>query len=238
MLSQQVSTRPLRARPASAQKGFSLIELMIGVTLGLFLLAGAVTMFVSNISGSHTLLLEARINQDLRASLDLMERDIRRTGYWSNAISGVLLGATATATTTNPYGSITCSNCGATSTSAQLTYSYTKDNTENNTLDSNEQFGYRLSSGKLQMQTSSGTWQDMTDSNILTITSFGITESITAIDVSNACTTTTNMVVTPTLYVRRYDISITGQAVSNTAITRTLRSSVRPRNDYITGACP
>jgi prepilin peptidase dependent protein B len=235
IIRRSLSSKTITAR--RGQLGLSLVELMVGVALGLFLLAGAVTMFVSNLSSSHTMLLEARINQDMRAAADLITRDIRRTGYWGNSISGVLVGSTATAATTNPYGSITCSNCNGTSTSAQITYSYTQDSTENNSLDSNEQFGYRLSSGKLQMQTTSGTWQDLTDSNILTITAFTVAESSTGVSVASACTTTPTS-NTPTVYIRRYDIVITAQAVADSAITRTLRTSVRPRNDYITGACP
>jgi prepilin peptidase dependent protein B len=230
-------SRPMSLnRRASAQRGMSLIEMMVGITLGLFLIGGAVTMFVTNLASSRVLLLEARINQDLRAAADLITRDLRRSGYWGNAISGTIVGSTATAATSNPYTSIACTNCSGTNT-GQITYNYTKDATEDNSLGGNEQFGFRLDSGALQMQTSSGTWQTMTDSNIVTITALTITESSTGISVAGACTSTPTTNI-PTVYVRRYDISITGQAVSDSSITRTLQTSVRVRNDSITGACP
>lgn len=224
-----------RARPRH-QRGASLIEMMVGITLGLFLLGGAITMFVTNLSSSRIMLLEARINQDLRAAADLISRDLRRSGYWGNAISGTVVGSTATSATSNPYTSISCTSCSGTST-AQITYTYTQDSTEDNSVGNNEQFGFRLSSGALQMQTSSGTWQTMTDANIVTITNFNITESSTGISVASACTSTPTS-NTPTVYVRRYDITMTGQATSDSAITRTLQTSVRVRNDRITGACP
>jgi prepilin peptidase dependent protein B len=208
-----------------SQQGSSLVELLVGITLGVFLAGGALSMLTSNLKGSQQLLLAARINQDLRAMADLVSRDLKRAGYWGNAISGMNLSTGSSAVTSNPYNSVTTA-------ANTIIYAYSKDTTDNNIVDSNEQFGFKLSGGAVQMQTSSGIWQSVNDTSIITIT-----ETRTAVDASGFCTSaiTTN---TPTLYIRAYDVSLTGQAVSDSSITRTLATKVRLRNDQLTGACP
>jgi prepilin peptidase dependent protein B len=219
-------------------RGLSLVELLVGITLGIFLIGGAMTMLMTNLTGSQKLLIEARVNQDLRAVVDLIARDLKRSGYWGNSISGAFTSSSSTNATSNPYSSITCTSCiTGTSTTSQLVYGYTKDSTENNTLDSNEQFGFRLSSNKIQMQTASGTWQDVTDPNILSITALTILETKTSINVSAACVNTPSSNL-PSANVRKYDITVTGQAVSDSSVVRTLQTTVRIRNDQMTGACP
>ena len=213
-----------------SQRGLSLVELLVGITLGIFLVGGALSMLASDLKGSQQMLLTARLNQDLRATADLVSRDLKRAGYWGNATSGVNLSTGSSVVTSNPYNSVTT----ATNT---ITYTYSKDTTENNTVDSNEQFGFKLSGGAVQMQTSSGTWQSVNDTSIINITAFSITESRTAVDASGFCTTTPSS-NTPTLYIRAYDVTLTGQAVSDSSITRTLVTKVRLRNDQLTGACP
>jgi prepilin peptidase dependent protein B len=213
----------------------SVIELMVGITLGLFVIGGALAMLMSNIAGSRGLLLEARLNQDLRATADIVARDFKRSGYWANSIKGVTVTYGLTAASINPYSNITCTSC-VSGTTSQVEYSYTKG-TENDAVDASEKFGYRLSAGAVQMQMSNGNWQPITDTNILTVTNFSIVESKTGVAVPLACVTTptTN---TPTIYIRQYNISITGRAVADAKIVRTLDSSVKVRNDQYTGACP
>ena len=58
---------------------------MVGVAVGLFVAGGAAKLFVDNLSNNRRMLVETRINQDLRAATDLIARDLRRAGYWRNA---------------------------------------------------------------------------------------------------------------------------------------------------------
>ena len=74
---------------ALKQNGFSLVELLIGILIGLFIVGGAFSLFLSNLDSSRRLLLEARLNQDLRAAADLVTRDLRRAGYWTSAVQGI-----------------------------------------------------------------------------------------------------------------------------------------------------
>jgi len=56
----------------TTQRGMSMIELMVGTVVGLIIIAGLITLYVSNLTGSRRLMLEARLNQDLRAASDLV----------------------------------------------------------------------------------------------------------------------------------------------------------------------
>jgi prepilin peptidase dependent protein B len=64
--------------------GFSLIELMIAVTLGLLVLAAVTAVMISTITTNSANLNMIRLDQDLRNIMLLMTRDIRRAGSWND----------------------------------------------------------------------------------------------------------------------------------------------------------
>ncbi|MCY4754689.1 PilW family protein [Pelomonas aquatica] len=85
------------------QDGLSLIELMVGMAIGAFIIVGVMYLFTADIQGNRKLIATTRVEQDLRNITDLITRDVRRAGYWGNSVLGtVAIGATA-ATTSNPY---------------------------------------------------------------------------------------------------------------------------------------
>lgn len=237
----------VRTFGARRQRGLSLVELMVGVALGLFLIGGAVTLFVQNLGSSRQMLLEARINQDLRAAADLIARDLRRSGYWANAVNGTISTAGGTVMATNQYTGITGT---FNATSSLIEYQFARDT--NDALDNNEQFGFQLNNGVIQMKTSgTPTWQDLTDPNSVTVTQFRITPTSVVIPVGDACVRGCNTVPPPmpsassaacpnppAVTVRRYDVLLEATAPNNSAIRRTLSESVRIRNDQVSGSCP
>lgn len=222
-----------------------MVELLVGVAIGLFILAGASALFVGNVTNSRRLLLESRINQDLRATMDLITRDLRRGAYWGNALAGTIATGSASITPTNPYAAVVAT---PSSTSGQILYSYSRDTVENNTLDLNEVFGFKLNSGAIQMclaGTSSSTcnnWQTLTNTDILTITAFTITPTETMIDIRAACAKpcadTASTPTCPRMQVRSYNIVLSGTSTTDAAVNRTLSSQVRVRNDAMLGSCP
>ncbi len=71
------------------QRGFSLVELMVAIAIGIFLLAGAITLFL-NSKRTYTEQDDmARIQESLRFASQLISRDIRVAGYFgcANGIS-------------------------------------------------------------------------------------------------------------------------------------------------------
>lgn len=238
------STR-CRSRSRRSSRGMSIVELLIGVAIGLFILAGASAMFVSNITNSRRLLLEARINQDLRTTMDLVTRDLRRGGYWGNSLAGTLSTGSASTTVANPYSAVTSMG----STRINYTYSRDPDNATDelkNALDPNtENFGFKLDTADhaIKMEIG-GVWQTLTNTNILMIPNDGfmITPTETAIDIRAACAKTcvdtTTAPTCPRVQVRTYNIVLKGTSITDSAVSRTLRSQVRVRNDAMSGSCP
>lgn len=244
-----------RPRLAAAQRGLSIVELMIGIALGLFLVAGAVTLFVSHLGNSRRMLQEARVNQDLRAAADLISRDLRRAGYWENAMAGTVITAPATTATANPYRIVT-DNAGA----STIEYNFSRDvGADNNAVDNNECFGFRLSGGVIEMKTAcTPTWQALTDSGTITVSALTLTPSETPIDARDSCARAccsdadvaagvpaTCVVANitagarcPEVNVRRYQLSLTANATTDATVRRTLQTSVRVRNDEMSGICP
>ena len=65
---------PLRA------KGFSLIELMIAMLLGLVVVAGVISVFLANMSSYNTNQALSEVQDGARTAFELMSRDMRQAG--------------------------------------------------------------------------------------------------------------------------------------------------------------
>ena len=221
-------------RRRAAQRGLSIVEMMVGVVVGLVVVGAATILSGRNIVNARSLLSEVRVNQDLRAVADLVTRDLRRAAYWDNAILGVKTTATSTVAQANPYSAV------GTPDGSSITYSFTRDATEDDALGANEQFGFRLQDGRVEMQTSDGTWQSITDANAVTVTAFTITPTATTLALGHLCPVVCapGAPNCPTVTVRRYELLLRGQSTRDSAVVRELRSMVRVRNDRFAGACP
>jgi len=68
-------------------KGFTLIEIMIALMLGLIIIGATLNIYISTIRSSADISNSARLNYDLDSAAQLMLNDIRRAGYWGGAIS-------------------------------------------------------------------------------------------------------------------------------------------------------
>jgi len=221
------------ASPRSGQVGLSIVELMVGVAVGLFVVAGA-TLAVSNQLGDNRrLMLETQIQQDLRAAADVIARDLRRSGYWASAQDGVWH-AGAVAVTSNPYTALT----PASGVAAEVRFGYSRGAIENNLLDPNDEAGFRLVNAAIQMRTG-GQWQALTDNTTLRVTEFRVTLNSQAVALScfKPCPVGA-LACPPTQTVREIEVFIDGTAVHDASVRRDARSNVRLRNDVINGLCP
>jgi len=231
------ATRPTAAL-RRRQTGLSMVELMVGVAIGLFVVAGA-TLAVSNQLGDNRrLMLETQIQQDLRTAADVIARDLRRSGYWASAQYGVWH-AGAVAVTSNPYTALTPASGAA----SGVTFGYSRNTLENNVLDATrdvtDEAGFRLVDNAIQMRTGGGPYQALTDSTTLRVTEFRVTLNSQAVPLAcfNPCPVGA-VACPPTQTVREIEVFIDGTAVHDPSVRRNARSNVRLRNDVINGACP
>ena len=70
---------------APAQSGVSLVELMVAMVLGLFLIFGAVTIYSKSRSTYRTTEAVARLQETARYAFDAIEPDVRMASYWGLA---------------------------------------------------------------------------------------------------------------------------------------------------------
>lgn len=225
-----------RTPAVRAQRGLSLIELMIGLAIGLFITAIGGTLLASHLRENRSLLLEARLMQDLRTAADVITRDLRRAGYWAGATSGVWLAGT-TGIIPNPYAAVAPNSAAADA----VHFRYSRDATENNLIDSHEEFGFRLRNGTIEMLLGGSGWQALTDAGTLTVSTFSVTPSIERISLQGACSkacASGSSTCPPQQEVRSLALLISGRSATDAAVTRSVRSQVRLRNDSFTGACP
>lgn len=157
------------------QAGVSLVELMIGSAIGLIVIGGVVAMYATTVKSGGDSLKAARLDQELRAVMEIMNRDIRRAGYLGVdpedtdiATAGDPEAAYIAALTGNPFmqagNDITVSAATGETANSCITYSY--DLNGNRTVgvgsgtagtgeDSGtivEQFGFRLQQGAIDMR--------------------------------------------------------------------------------------
>jgi len=230
---------------ASRQRGISLIELMIGLTVGALILAGALTVFAKiSFSGLENT-RAMRLNQQMRATMDFIRRDLQRSGYVNSFTpalwnlqdgDGNYTGRAAMVTVIDLFGAVTINgNC--------IAYSYDRD--ENGAQAGNEQFGFELNAGAVRSGTSvvncngDGVWQDISGDEI-TITQLTFTQSaadsfIYEVDGDEVdadgdgfaeCDATETC-----LDRRKIDVVMVGQLATDAAVTVTLREEVKLKND-------
>jgi prepilin peptidase dependent protein B len=225
-----------------SQRGLSIVELMIGVAIGMFIVGGAIKLFVDMFGNNRRLLLETRVNQDLRAAADIISRDVRRAGYWE-AASSALNGAAPLANPFANYGSIGVNS---------IDYAYDRGVGASAA-------GFSLSGNQIFM-TVGGTPQPLTDVGTVRITRFEVTNaasssqwfdlaqncpciSIAASASGGGCTAAEMTALAegsasrPQVGVRWVDIVIEGESATMPSVRRQVRESVRLRNDQMRGAC-
>lgn len=212
-------------------RGLSIVELMVGITIGLFILAGASLVLTTQLGDNRRLLLEAQVQQDLRATADLISREIRAAGYWANAHKQVWK-----ATTTNPY------SAGAlvsTSENTSLVYYRSLEGfgNDNNNIDNNEYGGFRLNAstgiGIIEVQLGSGNWQQLTDPAVLTVTQFNLVPNTVALTVPASVPGGTAL----KLCSRDVTLTLVVQAVHDPAVRRSISNRIRLRNDVVKASC-
>ena len=86
--------------PNTKQQGFSIVELMIAMVIGLLLLAGVMQIFISNKQTHQLQSAMARVQENGRIAMQIITQDIRMADFWgcntdaTNITSDIIEGAT------------------------------------------------------------------------------------------------------------------------------------------------
>jgi prepilin peptidase dependent protein B len=235
-------------RPRSV-RGWSLVELMLALGLGLLLLTALLQLAAGHVDEQRRLLLESRLTQDLRTAIELVSRDVRRSGYWGEVSGGVWDSARPTAPlAANPYRGAVLNGPSAT---PWLGYSYSRDLTEDHTSSNQEKFGLRLNpasqtiewrlSGSAVAPDERDHWQTLTDPALLRVTRLSIRLEEQRQSLLGHCPLATcngQAGCPPERIQRRVRIELEAQDTRDSRVQRMLTTEARLRNDEVSGACP
>lgn len=230
------------------QFGVSLIELMVGLTVGLIIIAAAGTMYVTNVRTGRDTLAAIKLNTEIRTAMDVMVDEIRRAGF-----------SPTSTPQTNPFmdktaGSSTDIRINGSGDCIEFSY----DVNRNSAVDE-EVFGFRISDEQIEMRTGgtalinncdTGVWNQLTTPGIVTISQNGTTpyfsiqyqclDTKANISDNNACISggavfdnasagsATDLVETRTV-----TISIRGTSAINPEFTNSATQQVTVRNHRI-----
>jgi len=130
------------------QRGFSLIELMVGMAIGLILMAAVVALTVSMLRTNAETVTLSKLTQEGRAISDLVTREVRRARYTGNARAMVGAGGTVP----NNFGvvQINTTNLPTAVTGNCIRFSYDAD--DDGTIDANEVKVISLFNGAVYMR--------------------------------------------------------------------------------------
>jgi type IV pilus assembly protein PilW len=233
------------------QRGLSIVELLVGVLVGLFVVGGAIKLTIDGLVTNRRMLLETRLNQDMRAAADIVARDLRRASYWDNSLTGLWSAGATSVSAVNPYASITSVTTG----NPEIGYSYQRPDVD----PADSPLGFRLVAdgngvGAIEIRDASNGWQVITDQASLDVTAFTITPTVRTIELWPYCACRTRVPVSaacqdatlqasasrPRMNLRQFDIVIQARSTADASVQRELRETVRVRNDELLNpnGCP
>lgn len=247
---------PKLRHPRRLAQGLSIVELMVGITISLFILAGATLVLTTQLDQNRRLLLEAQLQQDLRTTADMISRDVRRAGFWGKAYCNVWPASLdlADCPAPNPYSTMTPDN--APGGTIQLIYERSTDpedgadiNFDDGLLDNvanrpREQVGFRWNqeNGTIEYMVGANNWQSLTDAAVLQVTQFSmvVNRQVLPVPCAAAGCQAQGPVCGGPMSVQSRDISITivARAMHDPAVQRSLRENVRLRNSIPVEVCP
>ncbi len=178
----------------NSQHGVTLLELLIGMFVGVIVVDGAIAMYASSVRSSGDTLKASKLNQEISTLLHVIGNDIRRAGFWGSILTN--------ATDQNPFNQSGATTLvvrddmvndvvqPATGQGSCIVYAYDATFLPGNiagTIETTDLFGFRLNGSVVQMRQTgvvdgisciggtcdscnNGIWQDVTDPDLIEIT--------------------------------------------------------------------
>lgn len=169
------------SRPGTRRRlmsGVTLIELLVGIVLALVALLAVLGIYLGTLRANTDTIQAMRLNQDLRGAMMVITSDLRRAGYWNQAINAA-----------NPFRLQDTLGFRSPDVSC-VRYEYDRD--QDGGIDPEERFGFWLQGGRVRMladpdptqlfvrfnecSTEVGAWVDLAGDDSLEITGLAFTE--------------------------------------------------------------
>ncbi|MDN7124608.1 prepilin-type N-terminal cleavage/methylation domain-containing protein [Pseudidiomarina sp. 1APP75-32.1] len=158
------------------QKGLSIVELMITISLGLLLMAALTAVFANTLGVNARSLKLSQLQEEATAIMDLMVGDLRRTGYRGDA-AALIYDPTNASVAFND--TIVIGNYAGEELNSCILFSYDADS-DGVHDGASEAFGYRVVAGRIQRRQSSAGctatgWQNLTTNEMIEVTDLDFT---------------------------------------------------------------
>ena len=160
------------------QRGYTLIELMIGLLVGLIVLSAVIYSFLTTLRSSRDVVNSSLLNNEVTAALDLMSGEIRRIGYDSDS-------------STSPSNGYLKIVSGGSEVSSGNCIIYLYDRTGSDVASNATYSGFRLNSGSIEYADGlagsnmcAGTWTPVVDPrfNVSALTITATSEALPSTD--------------------------------------------------------
>ena len=217
-------------RCARRQDGLSLVEALVGLALGLLVVAVGLATKVAHLHDTRRVAQGLGQMQAMRATLDLLSRDLRRAGHWQDALAGVAAAAPAGPVPSNPYALDTAPPPG-------MLVGYGHAVPEGRSAD---RFGWRLRRATVEFQLGTNQWHAVTDPDILEVTRLEVVPAAHEVSLAAYCLApcpAESADCPPRQRVVSYRIELRGQVPGVPASARDLGTTLTVRNDTVVGAC-
>lgn len=212
----------------NVDRGLSLVELMVGVVVGLFVVAAASLIVTGQLGENRRLLLDTQLQQDLRATADIVARELRRTGAWNASWDGIANDAAPAAA-----NALNATSAAANVATSDLRFSYQRGPFQAG------EWRFRLQNGVIRTRVDPGPnvpEQELTDGNVMIVDSFQVTRlPLTSVRIpcSKLCQPGNTVDCWPVQTVNEFIVDIVAHARADDTVRRSIRSRVRQRNDKI-----
>ncbi|MBB5204191.1 type IV pilus assembly protein PilW [Inhella inkyongensis] len=232
---------PLPRLQRLSSRGLSLVEMMVGITVGLLVVAGASMVAVNQLAENKRIALETQVQQELRAASEIMVREFRKAGAWGSPELGLWSPRTPNPKP-NPFRDVVISPAGT-----QVEFSYSNalnpgDHGSDKDVapDADEMRGFRLSDEQLEFRIGDSGYQPLTDKNAVVVTRFAVELKTAVTELSGSCFKPCDAGAAncpPRVTVRELQVELAGHAKHDAKVTRQHRFTVRLNGDTVEGEC-
>lgn len=94
------------------QSGFGLVELMVGLAVGMIVVVAALSLLTTTMASSNDSIKMTRLDQELRQVMSMLSRDLRRATSWDPAVDVVRVSLADPLTLSANTGSVTVTSSG------------------------------------------------------------------------------------------------------------------------------
>lgn len=210
------------------QVGASLLEVLMGLSVGLVVVAAASSVAGSQWAHYRSLRELAQTQQTLRRVSDAIARDLRRSGLWHGAVQ-------ADAGLRNPYAALQWSGITSAPTASALSFSAAHPKrADDNLVNDDERMGFRLRQGVIEMQVGLNNWQALNDPSAVRFVQLAFTPMV--VTQTLACNDALNL-ERPRLLKHLVHLELQAHPSARPAAAQRWATWVRVRHDTRVGAC-